>query len=394
MLRIIIILCVVSTTFGQTKYQKDFDIYWKTIDTYFGYFDTQETNWNKVKEYYGPKVREIQNDDDFIALLERTNLELYNGHVGLNVNRASSYKLVPSSSDISIRYKDNKYIINGLREGSPSEKAGLKLGMVITGVNDISIHKTVQQYLPVSTNEFTPQMHEYLANMILAGTHDTKRSINVNDSLTFYPDDTKWNSSKDLITTKRLENNIGYIKINNSLGNNHTIKAFDKALDQLNTSKGIILDLRETPSGGDSNIARGIMGRFIDKELPYQIHTFPYEEKMYDTTRKTIELVVPRGKTYTGTLIVLCGPWTGSMGEGITIGFDAMERAEIVGAKMAGLLGAIYDNTLPETRIGFQIPVEKLFHVNGMPREKFVPKYYEQDTQGQLEKAIELINSL
>jgi carboxyl-terminal processing protease len=30
------------------------------------------------------------------------------------------------------------------------------------------------------------------------------------------------------------------------------------------------------------------------------------------------------------------------MGEGITIGFDAMKRAKIVGTPMAGLLGEIY----------------------------------------------------
>ena len=53
---------------------------------------------------------------------------------------------------------------------------------------------------------------------------------------------------------------------------------------------------------------------------------------------------------------------------------NRMKFFEVVGDKMAGLLGAIYSFTLPETKIGFSIPVEKLFHVNGTARENFTPK--------------------
>lgn len=40
---------------------------------------------------------------------------------------------------------------------------------------------------------------------------------------------------------------------------------------------------------------------------------------------------------------------------------------------MAGLLGATYHWELPNTHIGFNLPAEKLFHVNGTPREDVVP---------------------
>jgi carboxyl-terminal processing protease len=61
------------------------------------------------------------------------------------------------------------------------------------------------------------------------------------------------------------------------------------------------------------------------------------------------------------------------VGEGITIGFDAFKRATIIGTEMAGLNGAIYSFTMPHTGIRFSIPAEKLFHVNGTPRENFKP---------------------
>ena len=61
------------------------------------------------------------------------------------------------------------------------------------------------------------------------------------------------------------------------------------------------------------------------------------------------------------------------MGEGITIGLDAMQRATIIGTPMAGLLGATYGITLPNTGFGVRVPAERLYHVHGAPREAFAP---------------------
>lgn len=69
----------------------------------------------------------------------------------------------------------------------------------------------------------------------------------------------------------------------------------------------------------------------------------------------------------------MVGHWTGSMGEGMAIGFDGLKRAKIVGTSMAKLLGAVQGFTMTETNIGFQIPTERLYHINGIPREKFIP---------------------
>jgi carboxyl-terminal processing protease len=60
--------------------------------------------------------------------------------------------------------------------------------------------------------------------------------------------------------------------------------------------------------------------------------------------------------------------------EGITIGFDAVKKVTIIGTKMAALNGAVYSYQMPNNKIGFSFPVEKLFHVNGTPRESFIPK--------------------
>jgi C-terminal processing protease CtpA/Prc len=50
-----------------------------------------------------------------------------------------------------------------------------------------------------------------------------------------------------------------------------------------------------------------------------------------------------------------------------------LKRGTVVGTRMAGLLGATHSITLPHSGIGVSFPAEKLFHVNGTPREDYVP---------------------
>ena len=71
--------------------------------------------------------------------------------------------------------------------------------------------------------------------------------------------------------------------------------------------------------------------------------------------------------------VVLVNRWTASMGEGIAIGLDGMKRATIVGTRMAGLNGGIFNHELPKTKIGVSYPGERLNQINGTPRENFVP---------------------
>jgi C-terminal processing protease CtpA/Prc len=136
----------------------------------------------------------------------------------------------------------------------------------------------------------------------------------------------------------------------------------------------LILDLRETASGGNSSVARAILGRFISKETFYQKHELYAEEKETGVKRSWVEIVSPRGVTYTKPLVILADHWTGSMGEGITIGFDGMKRATIVGTPLARLIGATESFEMPNTKIRFSFPTERLYHVNGIPRESYEPK--------------------
>lgn len=78
------------------------------------------------------------------------------------------------------------------------------------------------------------------------------------------------------------------------------------------------------------------------------------------------------------------------------LGFEGMERAEIVGSEMERLAGEMNGFSFKNQSFGYRLSTAKLFHINRIPREKYVPtNYIKQTTTNKdesLEKAIELIN--
>jgi carboxyl-terminal processing protease len=163
------------------------------------------------------------------------------------------------------------------------------------------------------------------------------------------------------------------IRFNDSLGDDRTVATFDAAMAGALPDQPIVLDLTDTASGGNTVVARAIMGWFVDAPTAYQIHNLPAEERETGVPRQWIEQVLPRpGKRHHGTVTVRVGRWTGSLGEGLAVGLDAL-GAEVVGDPMAGLLGAIYDHRLANSGLVIKLPTERLYAVDGTPREDFRP---------------------
>jgi hypothetical protein len=74
--------------------------------------------------------------------------------------------------------------------------------------------------------------------------------------------------------------------------------------------------------------------------------------------------------------------------------------APVLGEPMARLLGALGELALPNSGIVVRIPVEKIFHVDGRPRESFIPCAIEASRSGspgqdpELQAAVNLATKL
>ena len=379
----VIAVCVTAaiavTGFGQQRpaalppsaYVEDFDSAWTFIRDTYAYLEEKAVNWEQVRDLLRPRVTAVRDTDEFIGLLEELIEHLYDHHAHLGVNTAASPRLVPTGADLWAVHQDGAALITHVRAGSDAGQAGLRPGMEIVTIGARTVEEAVRDRLPGAVDSEDPDVRDWALRVLLAGrrnaavqlevrTDSEQRSVEFQPGLTERPETP--------LTSQLMDNRFAYVNVHNSLGHPPLIRAWDAALEALRETDGLILDLRDTPSGGDTIVARPLLGRLVAESRPYQRHEIPAEDRAW------AENAEPRGPfTYDRPIAVLVGRWTGSMGEGVAIGLDGMDRATVFGSTMAGLRGALYSHSLKHTGIQVRVPAERLYHVDGTPREAFVP---------------------
>jgi C-terminal processing protease CtpA/Prc len=358
-------------------YQQDFDAAIREVGANYAYFDSK-ARWSDVPALYAADLRDVQSRDEFVALLEKVVDELFDPHAQLNTNLLNSFRLVPSGTDLWAEWQAGKATITQVRDHSDAERAGIRSGAIVISFNGIAIGDAVEARLGRSYAHSVAAARDWALRSVLAGRHDSRRLLELKEGATTrkveLPAKDQSNGNSVPLQAAEIRPGIGYIRFNDSLGDDATVAALDGALHGLRQTRGLIIDLRNTASGGNSSVARGILGRFVQRELPYQKHVLPAEERETGVRRSWLELVSPRGEfVYSQPVVVLVNRWTGSMGEGLAIGFDGTGAGTVVGTPMARLVGATTHFVLPHTGIGINVPSERLYHVNGTPREAFEP---------------------
>jgi len=367
-----------------SPWREDFDFFWNTINEEYAYFGNKQTDWARVKTVYGPMADTVSSRAAFTGIIEQALYELYDAHCNLNTNTPQSSRLVPTGTDCWAEYINGKPIITEVRMHSGAATCGIKAGMEVLAINGIPVDEAVRKALPRSLRATDIAALSFTLRRLLAGNHVTLRRFTLRDrnrTAEFYPDQNGMWLETSHYTGKistHMYNDIGYLRINNCLYDNDLVAVFDSAMQAMQHTKGLIIDLRETPSGGNTLVARAILSWFTKKEVFYQKHEYTAEEQQSGIKKCWEEMVSPRpGKYYDRPVVILVNHWTGSIAEAITIAFDSFKRPHtfIVGTTMARLNGAVYSARMPKSGIGFSYTAERLYHINGSPREQYRPTY-------------------
>ena len=324
----------------------------------------------------------VANNTSLLRFAERALATLADHHAITGSSFANSSALVPSQSDLWVEPEGRGFAITAVRAGSPAAAAGIRPGDRMASVEGVPAAEAVRAFWADLGLEPEGARAGYAARVLAAGRRDRPRHLGIEGR----------GGTRDVVLphwTSLPQRDVGpvsaseegavpVIRINDSLGQDATIGAFDaamaKVLERPSRTRRLILDLTETPSGGNSVVARGILSWFVKRPTIYQVHRLPSEERRTGIARQWAEQVLPRpGKYFGGKVEVRVGRWTGSMGEGIAIAFDAL-GADVPGDRMAGLLGAVYDFQLPASGLTIKFPAERLYTARGLPREAFEPK--------------------
>ncbi len=367
--------------------RRDVDAAAQFVRTHYAYRAEKQVDWPRAERLAAAAADTVQSRRALVGVLERLLDNLYDPHATLRTNTAQSARLVPSGLDLWAEWRPGadgalEAIVSAVRPGYSAEQAGVRPGMRIDAVNGVPVATAAEARLgPAVTRPAPAAARQWALLSALAGRHDTPRVLRVRDAAGQDRDlalDLPGQRGVDApaarppLDVRRLATAIGYVRVNDALGDVRTVPAFDSALTALRDTRALILDLRDTPGGGNTGVAEPMLGRLLTRAAAYQ-RVVPLDAPATD------RVVQPRGPwAYVAPVVVLVGRWTGSMGEGLAMGLSAIQvagrsRAVVVGTAMAGLAGAVDDVTLPCSGIQLALPTARLLHPDGTPRERWRP---------------------
>lgn len=372
----------------------DFKEFVFQFEDQYAYLDRAEKPWLTWEARYAKAVDEAKTQRAFDGVIEAALDEAHDFHAEVRSPQTNRWLAVPTFADVWAEWHDGKAVITDLRPGGDAARLGVERGDVVLQVDGKPVSAAVDARLGDGVSHTEPAGRTWALRSVLAGRSDEARDwvlerggkrVEVKFEVL-----RRFGRPNENVSFRR-EGRFGVVRFNNKFGEQATVAEFDRALDALRDTDGMVIDLRDVPSGGDSSVALGVMGRFVSKMLPYQHHRIPNYGQA-DVERNWVEMIAPRGPwTYTKPVVVLVGHWTGSMAEGVAVGFDAMKRATVIGTPMAGLEGGVNEFRLSKTGVDVALPTEQIFHVDGTPRHLWKPPVLLADGDDALPRALALL---
>ena len=237
---------------------------------------------NIVNNYYEDVDKEELIDagiQGMINYLDDPYATYFSGEASDNFNEelAGTYEGI----GIEVMLKDGVVSVGNVFDNSPASKAGVKVGDIVTKVNDTDINgKSLTE----------------VVNMISG--NDSGKSSKL--TVTRDGQELSFELSKDTIETPVVDSEIyesnnkkiGYIKI--EIFNSNSYKQFNKILKKLekNNIEGLVIDVRDNPGGYLSEV-KNILSLFLNKkQVLYQLQTKNKTEKVYGT-KKSVDRDYP-----------------------------------------------------------------------------------------------------
>lgn len=352
------------------------DEFKSTFDLFYAYRDNMDFDVDVAMNATRARAHAAKDAESFRRALSEFSYLFADPHIIIGPLASTDYNVVPTSADLRIGFENGRYQVIDVRAGAASDKAGIRPGDVLEAVEGRNINIAVQALFEGYVTSPTARQKSHVATLLANGIRTGDRTLTFSSRPTVSLSNTreyaKAINARPPLSISYLDD-VAVIRFHNSLGNNETIKAFDAAMSKTSQASGLILDFRETPSGGNTEVARSIIGHFIKDARAYQMHRIPSLEREFTVPRQFVEYVLPRAPYRDPITVVALGSyWTGSMGEGVIIGLDGAANMHIIASDMAGLLGGLSNYNLQESGLRIDLPSESLFHINGVPRENYI----------------------
>lgn len=350
-----------------------------TLQSDYAYLDKADDNFQSLIDLFQPKALTTQSAKEFTDVSQSFLRNFNDPHLNLGPFDLDDYIVYPTGSDMYAEIKNGEAYVIDVKADSSAYQQGIRSGMLVKNIDGLSINAAIEAASGLSPDDLSQAQQNYALNIALGGKRYQNRTTTMatGEQVATYnlaPSYDSINKLKDgpKVTYKDI-NGISYIRFNNALGDSATVTEFKHAIKAFEQSNGLIIDLRNTPSGGNTGVAEPILGHFTKTEKMYQGYKTQKSGQHYASAPFQKATLTPQTPFIDKPFVVLAGRWTGSMGEGMTIGLDALGAKAILGAPMADLLGGIKQIELKESGATLSLGFERLYHVDGRFREDFKP---------------------
>lgn len=325
--------------------------YWNMIEYFFPNKHLSDKKWESILKEYIPKFINANSELEYelvavqiIGEINDTHANLWGGGDKIAEIRGNNF------TPFRAEFIENKYVVVDYYKPEFSENSNLKIGDIITHINNKPIQSIVD-----SLKSYYPSSNE--ASMLRDISADLLRSTKNTISLKYISDNkTKehnvtlydrrqlnmyqwYKVNKNEKCFKILEGNIGYITLAN-------IKEED--IPEIKTSfkntKGIIIDIRNYPS---TFVPFKLGSYFISEPTSFVKFTKGNPDNPGEFTFTEPLKISNEKEYYEGKLVVLVNEKSQSQAEYTAMAFRAAKNSLIIGSTTAGADGNFSTILLP-----------------------------------------------
>ena len=319
---------------------------WQTIKSNYYRSDLNKQNWSKWKKRYLSKIKtqedahiainsmlaslddsysKFMTEDEFSSQYNAINSKLY----GIGINIASIAGKI--------------YIANVI-ENAPAYNQGIRSGDIILKVNGIDVSGQSIYYV---AQLIRGNINASLSLELLRGNERLEKTVK------------RAEIKVKTIDYKKISNDIGYIRISSFIGLD-TSKEFIIALNRLQETKALILDLRGN-SGGLFQNAIVISNLFMKKGTIVNVIARQGKTNTYSADDE--------GCIYNNPLVVLIDGTSASASEILSSALKDNKRATLIGTKTygKGLVQKVF--ALPN-KSGINLTIARYLTPNGIDINK------------------------
>ena len=320
-------------------------MFWNLVEYFFPYKYQMDLKWDITLEKIIPLVIESKNSDDFYLVIRKFASRIDDSHTEVYVYPQSAEPVPKRYFPANGRIIDDKLVVTEILADSLAKAADIKIGDVITKVNDKTIKEIIAENRELFCASNNAKYLDKLVGRILVSKSDTVKVEFLKDdkyitrTMTWFDyHDSHRNeflkgARKKKEKFKLLDNNIGYVDMGII-----TDKNIPDMIEALKATKGIVFDLRNYPKGTFKEISD-----FINpQEKKFAIYTipdlnYPGRFKWSEGTSSGFD----NKDNYKGKVIVLLNEKTQSHAEWTAMCFQTSGHTTIIGSQTSGADGNI-----------------------------------------------------